>query len=126
MVQASLREHPPVLMLVGNKCDSRSERKVSSEEGRLLALVGLLTLSLSPYSYIILIYSPHTHTHIHTHTQDLHAMFSEMSALSGTNVMQAHQTLASLLLSRENEELEKARKASLSLNAQSQKRRCYC
>ena len=53
-------------------------------------------------------------------------MFSEMSALSGTNVMQAHQTLASLLLARENEELEKARKASLDINAQSQKRRCFC
>ena len=39
LLQASLREHPPVLMLVGNKSDSISERKVTSEEGRLLALV---------------------------------------------------------------------------------------
>ena len=54
-------------------------------------------------------------------------MFSEMSALSGTNVLHAHKTLARLLLSRENEELEKARKAALELRGDTQqKRRCFC
>ena len=68
----------------------------------------------------------HTLTSPSSPAQELRAMFSEMSALSGTNVLQAHHTLANLLLARENEELEMARKASLYLNAQSQKRRCYC
>ena len=39
LTQAALREHPPVVMLVGNKCDRADSRQVSLEEGRKLALV---------------------------------------------------------------------------------------
>lgn len=55
-------------------------------------------------------------------------MFSEMSALSGDNVVQAHTTLAQLLLARENEEIEKAKRAAIELNSRGSARskRCAC
>ena len=42
IVTASLREHPSVLMLVGNKSDRGEMREVSLEEGRRHALVSLM------------------------------------------------------------------------------------
>ena len=55
-------------------------------------------------------------------------MFAEMSALSGDNVMQAHTTLAQLLLARENEEIEKAKRSALELNSRERSRakKCAC
>ena len=50
-----------------------------------------------------------------------------MSALSGDNVLQAHTTLAQLLLARENEELATARRTLLELNNQQPgKKWCAC
>lgn len=40
-------------------------------------------------------------------------MFSETSALSGDNVLQAHSTLAQLLLARENADLQEMKKPPL-------------
>ena len=55
-------------------------------------------------------------------------MFSEMSALSGDNVMQAHTTLGQLLLARENEEIEKAKRSVLELNSRegARAKKCAC
>lgn len=39
LLQAALREQPPVVMLVGNKTDQHSKREVTLEDGRQLALV---------------------------------------------------------------------------------------
>ena len=50
-------------------------------------------------------------------------MFSEMSALSGDNVLQSHTTLAQLLLARENADLQEMKKAPLE-NAE--KSKCGC
>lgn len=50
-------------------------------------------------------------------------MFSETSALSGDNVLQAHDTLARLLLARENADLQEMRKAA---PQDPQKSRCGC
>lgn len=46
--QAALREQPPAVMLVGNKTDQQAERVVSSEDGRLLALVGHIAYICNP------------------------------------------------------------------------------
>lgn len=56
--------------------------------------------------------------------QELQAMFSETSALSGDNVLQAHSTLARLLLARENADLQEIKKNAVAEN--SEKSRCGC
>ncbi len=59
--------------------------------------------------------------------QELQALFSEMSALSGDNVLQAHTTLGSLLLARENDQLERAKKTAIKLAQEGgQKKTCRC
>ena len=58
--------------------------------------------------------------------QELHALFSEMSALSGDNVLQAHTTLAQLLLTKENEHLEKIKNKALELTPSNHKKKCFC
>ena len=52
-------------------------------------------------------------------------MFSETSALSGDNVLQAHSTLAQLLLAREDADLREFKKHSLA-SRQEQKSSCSC
>ena len=39
VLQAALREQPPVVMLVGNKTDRQEKREVTLDDGRHLALV---------------------------------------------------------------------------------------
>ena len=53
-------------------------------------------------------------------------MFSETSALSGDNVIQAHTTLASLLLRRENQDIEDIKRSALRLDKLQQKKNCRC
>ncbi len=57
--------------------------------------------------------------------QELQAMFSETSALSGDNVLQAHSTLAQLLLAREDADLKELKKRSLAARRE-QKSKCSC
>lgn len=57
--------------------------------------------------------------------QDLQALFSETSALSGDNVLQSHTTLASLLLEREDQDMEAIRQLSLKIPKQTSKK-CRC
>ncbi len=52
-------------------------------------------------------------------------MFSETSALSGDNVLQAHSTLAQLLLAREDADLKELKKRSLAARRE-QKSKCSC
>ena len=100
-------------MLVGNKTDRNDKREVTCEDGRHLALVchtTARTLQLNDPLFFC---------------QELHALFSEMSALSGDNVLQAHTTLAQLLLKRENEHLEQVKNKALELTSEN-KRKCFC
>lgn len=48
ILQAALREQPPVVMLVGNKTDQHSKREVTSEDGRQLALVCIYSCHAIP------------------------------------------------------------------------------
>ena len=57
--------------------------------------------------------------------QEQHALFSEMSALSGDNVLQGHTTLAQLLLARENADLQAFKVHSLKLSGAPAKK-CKC
>ena len=52
-------------------------------------------------------------------------MFSEMSALSGDNVLHAHSTLAHLLLAREDADLRELKNRSMAAG-QEQTSRCSC
>jgi hypothetical protein len=49
-----------------------------------------------------------------------------MSALSGDNVLQAHTTLAQLLLTRENEHLENLKNKAIEITAASKHKKCSC
>ena len=42
VLQATLRNKLPVLMLMGNKCDQCTDRKISREEGQKMALVSAI------------------------------------------------------------------------------------
>lgn len=53
-------------------------------------------------------------------------MFSETSALSGDNVVQAHTMLASLLLERENKDIEHIKQSALRLDTLQEKKKCKC
>ncbi|XP_011403598.1 PREDICTED: ras and EF-hand domain-containing protein homolog [Amphimedon queenslandica] len=57
---------------------------------------------------------------------ELRALFSETSAKSGDNVLQSHTTLASLLLERENQDMEAIRRSALRLDKNEQRRKCKC
>ena len=56
--------------------------------------------------------------------QDVKALFSETSALSGDNVLQSHTTLASLLLEREDQDMEVIRQSAVKLSKEHKKCRC--
>ena len=56
--------------------------------------------------------------------QEMNALFSEASALSGDNVVSAHSTLATLLLERENNHLEAVKQTALNLDKANNKCRC--
>ena len=51
-------------------------------------------------------------------------MFSETSALSGDNVLQAHSTLASLLLAREDADLLQFKSSSAARQSNNRKKCC--
>ena len=53
--------------------------------------------------------------------QELQTLFSETSALSGDNVVQAHSTLAQLLLARENADLQEIKEL-----ASAKQDKCSC
>lgn len=46
VLQAALREQPPVVMLVGNKTDKQEKREVTLDDGHHLALVCKLLIVL--------------------------------------------------------------------------------
>ena len=63
--------------------------------------------------------------------QELSALFSETSALSGDNVLHSQATLANLLLERQNNEIERIRSSMLQLHNtdegdKAKKKGCAC
>ena len=56
VLQGTLRSKLPVLMLMGNKCDQCTERRVSREEGQKMALVS--SICLGYYSSALLLFIP--------------------------------------------------------------------
>lgn len=113
-LQATLRNELPVLMIMGNKSDRSLNRVVSREEGQRLALVRSTSLLMC-----------HIHLVLNSHPQELSALFSEASALSGDNVLRSQATLGNLLLERQNTEIDKIRRSMLQLH-KSDGKKCHC
>ena len=57
--------------------------------------------------------------------QTLQAMFSETSALSGDNILQAHSTLANLLLGQQDSDLMEFKKLSAA-RRENDSNKCSC
>jgi small GTP-binding protein len=97
LVKTTLRTELPVVMFIGNKNDCSNRHREITREEGQCLAL------------------------------EFRALFSETSALSGDNVVQAHVTLATLLLERENNDIDAIRRSALRLNTNSEeKRKCKC